>query len=100
MQLGVEDDERLSHRGHDALGVFPGRLDEQLALPTFGDIAEDEDHAHDLAAAIGDGGGTVVDGPLAAIAGDEEGMVAEADGQPALDDDPDRLFDGLSSSSR
>ena len=95
VKLGVEDEERLSHRRHDALGVFPGRLDSQLGLPTFGDIAKDEDHADDMAAVILDGGGTVVDGPLAAVAGDEEGMVAEPDGQPSLDDDPDRLFDGL-----
>ena len=96
VKLGVEDDERLTHRRHDTLGVFPGRLDEPLALPTFGDIAKDEDDAHDLASVIVDGGGTVVDGSLAAIPGDEEGMVAESDGKPSLDDDPDRLFDRLS----
>ena len=61
----------------------------------FGDVAEDEDHADDVAPVILDGRGTVVDGPLAAVPGDEEGVVPEPDGQPSLDDLPDRLLDGL-----
>ena len=70
-------------------------VDEPLALPPFGDVAEDEDDADDVAPVILDGRRTVVDGPLAAVPGDEEGMVPEPDGQPPLDDLPDRLLDGL-----
>ena len=33
VELRVEDEERLPHRRHDALGVFPGRLDGPLGLP-------------------------------------------------------------------
>ena len=66
------------------------------ASPAFGDVPEDEDHADDVAPVILDGRGTVVDGPLAAVPGDEEGVVPEPDGQPALDDLPDRLLDRLS----
>ena len=72
----------------------PGRVDEPLAVPTLGDVAEDEDDADDVAAAIPDGRRTVVDGPLAAVPGDEEGMVPEPDGLPPLDDLPDGLLDG------
>ena len=70
-------------------------VDGPLGLPPFGDVPEDEDHAHDVASGILDGCGTVVDGPLAAVAGDEERVVPQPDGQPPLDDLPDRLLDGL-----
>ncbi len=43
----------------------------------------------------GDGGGDGVDGPLAPVSRDVQGVVAEPDGQPPLDDLPDRLLDRL-----
>ena len=67
-----------------------------LGLSPFGDVPKDEDHPDDIASVIFDGRGTVVDGSLAAVSGDEQSMFAEPDGQPSLDDLPDRLLDRLS----
>src|SRR4051794_22194924 len=64
-----------------------------LGLPPFRDIPTDEDDPQDVAPVILDGGGTIVDGPLTAVPRDEQGVIPEPDGQPALDDLPDRLFD-------
>ena len=80
VEVAVEDQKRPPHGGDDALGIGPGRVDEPLAVPAFGDVAEDEDDPDDVAARVTDGRRTVVDGPLAAVAGDEEGMVSEPDG--------------------
>ena len=80
---------------NDALGIFPGRLDEFARPSPFGDVLKDEDHPDDIPSVIFDGRCTVVDGSLATVSRDEESMVPEPDGQPSLDDFPDRLFDRL-----
>ena len=79
----------------DALGVFPGRLDDVLAPPAFRDVAEDHDDADKLPVLAPDRGGTVVDGELAPVPGDEQRVVGEAADEARVDDLPDRLLDGL-----
>jgi hypothetical protein len=65
-------------------------------LSTFSYIPKYEDDTHDLAIVVPDSNGTVIDRSLAAIPGDEEGMVAQPHSDPSLDDVPDWLFDRLS----
>ena len=95
LKLRVEDEKWLSHRRHDALGIFPGRLDEFLGSSPVGDVPKNEDHPDDIPSVVFDGRRTVVDGSLAAVSRDEESILGEPDGHPSLDDLPDRLLDRL-----
>ncbi len=79
-QRGVEDQQGLSHRLHNVLGIFPGRLDDLLGLSPFGDVPKDEYHPDEIPSVIFDGRCAVVDASLAAVSGDQESLVPEPDG--------------------
>ena len=64
-------------------------------LPAFRDVPEDHDDADEVPGLAPDRGGTVVDGPLAPVPGDEQRVVGEAADEARLDDLPHRLLDGL-----
>ena len=79
------------------LSAYPlADVDEVLALPAFRDVPENHDDADELPVLAPDRGGTVVDGELAPVPGDEQRVVGEAADEPRVDDLPHRLLGGLS----
>ncbi len=73
--VGVQDDPVAVDSQHwiriliEEMGGAPQRL---YGDPLGGDIVEDEDHAHDIAGRVQDGGGAVLNGNLAAVLGHQQ----------------------------
>ena len=70
--LGQYRAHRRAHR-HETYAF--GQL--VLGLLSRGDVAEDEDSPGDLSVSVADGRGTVVDGPLGAVPGDQDRVVGQ-----------------------
>ena len=82
------------------LGLRAGRLlgGEQtlpllLVSPRLGHIPEDQDHPDDLVLMVLDRRGAVGDRPLGPVAGDQGGVVGQADHDPLADHPGDRVLD-------
>ena len=77
--------------------VFQAAPQLLLEAFSFGDVAEDEDHAGRRAAFFLDGGAAVVDGSFDSIFRDQNRMVGEADDDVVAKHTIDRVFDWLMS---
>ena len=76
-------------------GFGLGLEEAALGVLVFGEIAEDEDDAVDLAGLVTDGGAAVVDRDFGAVFSDEEGVVGESDDEAGAEDFFDGAFDGV-----
>ena len=72
--------------------TLPYRL---FSPPLLGGIPEHEDHTDDLTICSPDRCGTVLDGPLGAIPGDQRRVVRQTDDDAFTNDPADRAFDRL-----
>ena len=71
------------------------REDSPGVARSLGHVAEDHDDADDPPAVVPDRRGAVLDGRLGAVAGDQDGVVGQADDDPLADDPVDRVLGRL-----
>ena len=86
----AEDGDELVFGAVGGFGFGLGLEEAAFDVFMFGEVAEDEDDAVDLAGFVTDGGAAVVDGDFGAVFSDEEGVVGESDDEAGAED----FFDG------
>ena len=78
-QALVEDEERLSQRRDDVVGVGQSGLHLLLGVPALADVPEHQHHTGDFAPLVADRGGAVVNRSVRPVFGDEQAVVRQPD---------------------
>ena len=89
----LHDAERLVHRLEQGAEPLLARPNFCLGPLLLADVPKHQHAADDFAVLSPNRGGTVVDGPLRAVLGDEDGMVRQPDHPPFPQDLADRVLD-------
>ena len=82
-------------RGDDTLGVCQSVLQRVLLLPPLRNVSKYQDDAGDFALRIADRCGTVVDGPLRAVFGNQQSVVRQSNDHTVSQGSDGRAFDGV-----